>query len=208
MKNIPNPADVSTKFGVNMPNTVEGIAWNLYDIQTYTTAGAREFSFFQVPQGQSSKTLEDTNMELAGQLPAPQAFLVETVQFQFLSGGELIDAATVAGENAANDSWKVLKNGSLEFSIGSKSYAKGAPLLSFPPAQRLVFNGAVSNTTTTTVGAAGYADATGLLHDTGGLLIPQSQNFNVKVRFKDLLTIATESRIKVTLSGILYRSRM
>ena len=70
-----------SKYAVNRPGMEEDIFQPLYDYQTYALAGTTsEYQFFQVPQGQGGKTLADTNMDSAGQLPAPKRALVTQVQ--------------------------------------------------------------------------------------------------------------------------------
>lgn len=77
-----NP-EVFAKFAVNRPGQIEAIRQPLYDLQAYPAAGATSLTFFAVPNGQSSKTLSDTNMETAGSLPNPKRFLVLGISLQF-----------------------------------------------------------------------------------------------------------------------------
>ncbi|MGZ7265373.1 hypothetical protein ACXWP3_09695, partial [Streptococcus pyogenes] len=61
---VPTRAELS-KYSVNRPGW-EAIKQSLYDYQAYAAAGQTNLTFFALPVGQSSKTLSDTNMTLAG----------------------------------------------------------------------------------------------------------------------------------------------
>lgn len=121
-------------------DSVEGIKQSLYDRLTYAAAGQPSLDFFQVPQGQGAgiaggvKTLEDTNMELAGNLPNPKAFLLQGIELAIVPFGLPVrldtDAPTLP--QMTNDMWTILSRGWLELFISSKMYLQEAPLLKFP----------------------------------------------------------------------------
>ncbi len=75
--------DQLQQYDVNRRGEYEGIRQTLYDSAAYAAAGQTQLQFFQIPQGQSSKTIADTNMKSAGQLPQPQHFLVESIEIHF-----------------------------------------------------------------------------------------------------------------------------
>ena len=86
LQQIPSLGDLQ-QYNVNRPGQIEGIRSSLYDFQTYAAAGTTtQYTFFQVPVGQSSKTLADTNMEAAGSLPSPKSFLVESIEVCIFPG--------------------------------------------------------------------------------------------------------------------------
>lgn len=91
----------------------------LYDTQTILAAGALSLTYFQAPigAGQSNfaaagvtKSLADTNMTLAGQLPAGYNFRVLGIRAQPMFSMNAADAAR----------WSI--GGVLRFTIASKDY--------------------------------------------------------------------------------------
>ena len=129
-------------FRVNRSQEYEVTRQSLYDFQTYAAAGQTSLTFFQVPIGQTGKTIADTNLELAGQLPAPKNFVVESIEIYFFPADAPVSidntaVVTAAITNYANDVDAVAQSGSLDFFIGSKSYLQEAPLGRFPPKTRL-----------------------------------------------------------------------
>lgn len=214
-KNIPNLTDLM-KYDVNRRGQYEGIRQSLYDITTYANAGQTSLQFFQVPVGQSSKTIADTNMKSAGQLPQPQHFLVESIELLFFPGVlPVTKLDAVAETEFANDVYTVSKSGSLNFFIGSKSYLEEAPLGRFPPKTRLSVEGAHSILELQASAAdqelqvsTDYAAGIGRPYflDPPVLLVP-NQNFNLTLTWPSVVALPSgvDGRIGVVLDGILYR---
>jgi hypothetical protein len=223
MKPIPTPADLQ-KYNVNLPNQVEGIRQSLYD--SYNTANkagtstGNQINFFQVPIGQGvasngtgPKTLEDTNMQSAGQLPTPKLFLVESVHVHFLPN--IAYSTTAQGaESYVNEVQSFVENGYLEFFIGSKPYLDEAPLGRFPPNtytygfSALAMQGTGNTAAVTTAMAVSYAVASGKPYtmEPPIVLIP-NQNFVVSLNWPNAArTFTAGFRIFVILAGILYRN--
>lgn len=214
-KTIPNLNDLM-QYDVNRRGQYEGIRQSLYDITTYANAGQTSLQFFQVPRGQSSKTLADTNMQSAGQLPQPQHFLVESIEILFFPGVLPTTTLTsIAETEFANDVYTVSKSGSLDFFIGSKSYLQEAPLGRFPPKTRLSVEGnhsilelqasaADAEKQVSTDYAAGIGRPYYL--DPPVLLVP-NQNFNITINWPAVVALPSgaDGRIGVVLDGILYR---
>jgi hypothetical protein len=94
-----------------MPNTGTGVEKIFYPFYDSITLGAADLAatLFQLPVGQSSKTLFDTNMRLAGQLQQPQTFDILALWISALPGAS---AANVIA----------LSKGSLSLILGHKSY--------------------------------------------------------------------------------------
>jgi hypothetical protein len=193
----PSPAQARARYGVNVPNTSEAI-WNpLYDYQAKTAAAASQQRFFQTPVGQNSKTIKDTNMTLAGNLPEGQSFLCTGLQVEYFP-----DIA-VNGTDASDyidDVLEFYKSGALRFTIGSKAWVEQGNLMKFAPVNRM------GTDSSTTVGTDRYAIAfaTGREFAVAGLKIPSSQNFNVELL--ELPATSTTGVIGVTLNGYLYRT--
>lgn len=218
--NVPDFASIQ-RYAVNRAGDYEVYRQSLYDFQSYATAGTTtQYTFFAIPQGQSSKTLADTNMENAGSLPAPKHFLIQSIEIVLFPGVNPVTVnnaadTTVDATNFTNDMWTILKAGYLKLFIGSKDYLVEAPLMRFPPKTRIhpEFGFGVQ------IGQASAADLVGQIsgdYATAGgrpywinpwILLTPTQNFNVTLNFPT--TTATPSgqnaRIGVILDGILYR---
>lgn len=220
------------KYDVNAPGAIEKVRARLYDYLVYPTAGATQFTFFANPVGQglssspgnanAAKTLADTNMQLAGQLPAPQAMIVESIEVIFFPG-KVSTANTFTpqepaefGGNAANtvdagisDVNAIGVGGFLNFYIGSKSYLTDAPIGCFPPKTALNLDAAIAAVSgangAVTIGAARWTGRPYYLEPP--ITLRATQNFNVTLNWP--VAIATPSgfngRIGVILDGVLFR---
>ena len=199
-------------FDVNRRGMVEAIRQSQYDFQTYPAAGTTQLIFFQVPQGQGGKTKDDTNLEIAGSLPRPKEFLIESIEIYFFPGVDIaqIGAPSVAA-SWANDVQAIGEAGFGDLFIGSKSYLTEAPVQRFAPKTRLYAEAAASDSTT--LGAAqnvrfDYAVWAGRPYylDPEIRLI-HTQNFNFTINFAAAVPTPStqDARIGVVLDGILYR---
>lgn len=197
------------KFNVNRPGQVEVVRSSLYDFQAYAQAGQTSLQFFQVPQGQSNKTLADTNMTNAGALPSPQSFLIETIEIYFLPGNAISATGAIAAENW-NDVYDVFKSGWLDLFIGSKSYLQEAPIGKFPPRCGVAGVGALADTTSaaasrvTVIDYASFGGPTYQLEP--NILLVPTQNFKVSLNWPTAVAISVAGRIGISLGGILYRN--
>jgi hypothetical protein len=198
-------------FDVNRRGEYEGIRQSFYSFLAYPTAGQLLFTFFQSPLGASGSTLETTNLRSAGQLPQPQNFLVESIEVHYYSGTAIgLTGAAAAAPIYANEAFDIYANGSLEFFIGSKNYLEEAPIMCFPPKTKLRVDSAIAldvvEATAEAQTSIVYAAASGRPYwlDPPVLLVP-NQNFDVKIRYGSLHTVAVAGRIGVKLDGILYR---
>lgn len=209
-------------FQVNL-NTWEALTQALYDRIAYPANGIASLSYFSQPIGQGTglggnpKTLSDTNMVLAGQLPANQMFLVRDIEIDFQTTVPNVTADNPAAFGAdevahiVNDPYFVMREGNLVFTIGSKSYLTEAPLGIFAPAYFFNISGAVSDQTTpaTSLQArnlySGYRGQQYVLTP-NNLLLVANQNFNVALSWPEgLQPITNPASIVVRLNGTLYR---
>lgn len=228
--------DSFKQYMVTQTGSIEVIRQSLYDFQLYATAGAANFLFFQLPQGQglsaspgnanAVKALADTNMTLAGQLPAPQGFWVQSVEYDFQPGSvntaNTFTPQTFASSAAApaaatgivqvgaiNDVGAVLCAGGLILTIGTKPYLNEAPLFRFPPKARRELDVALAGNSATTAnfGAAVFRSGGRPYVLEPGLAVMTSQNFQVAIQFP--VVVATPSgfngRHGVILDGWLFR---
>lgn len=219
---IPNKNQLS-QYVVNRDGW-EGIRQTLYDYQAYAAAGTTLLTFFSQPlgqgtsvQGTGAKTLSDTNMNLAGQLPANQEFLVQSIEVQFFPTTPTVAAAMPAATGAVaaavqvNDAYIFRRSGNLQFIIGSKPYLQEAPLMRFPA--KTSFDVVAGFSDTTTAGAAqnnrvAFAQAAGrpyMLHP-ASLLLTSSQNFSITLNWPEgVQAITNPAKVGVVLDGFLYR---
>lgn len=212
---VPTRADLA-RYQVNRPGW-EAIRQTLYDYQAYAAAGQTQLSFFQAPVGQSGKTLSDTNMTLAGQLPANQEFLVQSVELLFLPTTPTVAAQLPSAFGAdavqalVNDAYIFGRAGNLNFTVGSKPYLQEAPLGRFPPKANFDVAAGLSSSTTA---AAALQTRTGFgkwvgrpyLLTPAEILLVSNQNFVVTLAWPEgVQAIANPARVGVILDGILYR---
>lgn len=204
------PLSEVNRYAVNRKNQPEAIFQPLYDYQTYAAAGQTSLSFFQIPIGQSSKTIADTNMESAGQLPSPKTFMVQAIEVAFFSGVTPSTHGAQAAAEYVNDVNAIHKSGHLQLFIGSKPYLDEAPIGVFPQSWGMGGFAAVADTTTAAADSQTliqYARTVGRLYEIPPLYIPSNQNFKVTLDWPT--AVATPStvagRIGVRLLGTLYR---
>jgi hypothetical protein len=194
-------------YNPNRPDATEAIWQPFYDFTSYASAGQTSLAFFQTPQGSGSKTFADTNMTLAGQFPAPTAFLCTAIMIAFFPGGNPSATGTQGAVSAYwNDSVGVANGGWLEFSIGSKVYLRDAPIGKFAPNFTVngVFGG-FGSSTAGVIASVGFARAAGRYYEITPFLIPQSQNFSVQLFWPAAVSVTATGRIGCILDGFYYR---
>lgn len=206
-----------SRYKVNMAGVVEAINQPLYSYQAYPAAGSAQLSFFQTPTGQSNTTIQDTNMQLAGQIPAPQMFLVSGIGVDYLPGAATTTLPVFFGAQGANgwanDFYTIFRQGELELIVGNKSYLQMAPLLSMPMRSHLQgsFAAADGGANAVTVQQLRFNTAwsQGEVFKPIPLLLEAGQNFRVNINFPGgaIATVSGDAaaRIGVTLYGTMYR---
>lgn len=214
------------KFAVNL-NSYEALTQSLYDSAAYPTAGTNQLTFFQNQVGQgtgvisnAAKTLEDTNMQAGGALPAMQAYIVCSIEVEVQpgvssSGFAAAELPSVFGAQAAaaqvNDVYKIRQTGYLQFNIGSKAYMTEGPLYKFPASNDFEVDAAVCDATTLASASQSriaYGKSVGspyILAPNNLLLVP-TQNFSVTLNWTTLETTTAAARIFVRLMGQLLRA--
>lgn len=214
---VPTRAELS-RYSVNRPGW-EAVKQSLYDYQAYAAAGQAQLTFFQAPVGQNAKTLSDTNMTLAGQLPKNQEFLVTSIEVWFAPTTPTVAAGMPSAFGVAqavaslvNDAYIVGRAGNLNLTIGAKPYLQESPLGRFPQKASFEVLGAVGVATTvaatTPESRLAYGRWMGrpYLLDPAPLLLPENQNFSVSLNWPEgVQAITNPGRIGVILDGILYR---
>lgn len=196
----------------------EVVRQTLYDFQTYAQAGQTQLSFFQNPIGQAGKTKADTNLQLPGQLPAPQKFVIQSVEIVFFPSVNPSETAAAPAANTGsvftNDTYAVMKSGFVVLTVGQKDYITEAPIGRFPPkACRL--DGWSSQSDSTTAGAAqmnrlAYAVMAGRPYPISPWIkIDTSVNFVLTINWPAAVALAAAdnaARIGVIFDGLLVRA--
>jgi len=200
------------KFAVNVAGMMEAITQPLFSYQAYPAVGtAGSLTFFQ-QQPTGTVTEEDTNMQLAGQLPAPQKFLIQGISVDYISGNAVAKHGAQVANGNLNDYYAVMKRGLLKLQIGSKNYLTQTSMLQLPQRSHIGGVAAVADATTAaaalqTMIQAGWSE--GEVFRPRPLLIEASQNFDVKIFYPGgavaIPSADAAARIGVTLWGTLYR---
>jgi hypothetical protein len=191
------------KYTAYLKNAKEVIWQPLYDYQTYAALGQLSLNFFQVANGQGTKSYADTNMEMNGQLPAGMNFLCVGIEVKFFPGGAI---EAVAANNFADDTYTVSKSGFAEFSMLQKNYLREAPIGVFPDSNGLIGFGATNLAAATDGCLINYAVNTGPIYQVTPIRIPSSQNFLFKMSWPTLVPISVAGRVGVRLLGYTYRN--
>jgi hypothetical protein len=206
------PINPNSMMGVNKKYDAFREGWEvitqpLYDYQTYAQAGQTLLSFFQTQAGSSGKTFADTNMQMAGQLPANQRFLVGSIAVDFIPAGVASQTGAVVEANF-NDMTKIANSGYLQFNLGTKQYYTGAPLKFFPTNTGVGGVGSLSDTTTAAAARVTTLDApimVGNVCRIKPIMIPSNETFSVSLNWPAAVSISVAGRIGVRLGGNLYR---
>lgn len=204
------------QFNVNRPGW-EKIKQSLYDRVAYPAAGSTQLTFFATPVGGNGKTLSDTNMQLAGQLPTNQSFLVDCVEIMFWPTTPTVTAQMPAAFGAGavsqivNDAYIFNRAGNLNFVIGSKSYLQEAPLGKFPSRTQYHIEAAAADATTAAAAQQtriAFAAQVGRPYDLKPMpvLLTSNQNFSVTLNWPEgLQAITNPASVFVHLYGTLLR---
>jgi hypothetical protein len=184
---------------VNIQGVVETIWQPIYDTVSYAAAGAASTQFFQNPIGQAGKTLQQTNMELAGQIPKGQNFLITGIQVELIPG---VNPEGAAITNFTNDNYSFYKAGALVLRIGAKDFIRQGNLMKFAPVNRLAGQAA----TGLAAHQVSYAQAAGREFAVADLMLESNQNFGVEILNGATLPSGSAANVQVTLNGFLYRN--
>lgn len=210
-------------YSVNRPGEWEVIRQGIYDSAVYAAAGQSILTFFLNPQGAGTgfgggtKTISDTNMTLAGQIPQNQSFLIQTIEVIFQPTTPTVAAqmpATFGAQAAAaiiNDVYIFRRSGTFNLHIGSKDYLTEAPLSKFPPKVNFAVEGALADTTTAAAASQSriaYATVKGAPYRISpcDLRLEANQNFQATLAWPEGVQVITNpARVFVNLDGLLYR---
>ena len=198
----------------------ESVDQPVYHIQTYGTAGATSFTFFNVAVGSATNGLADTNMDAAAVLSAGKRFAVMSISMAFFAGAapEIINNLTTTTLTSyLNDARAVLEGiGYVNFKVLDKNYLTVAPLAYLPAGFGLSVGGAAQTQNQQTASNA----ESHITHAVNGLPtpmasrklrvpvpIPQQVRFEVTTVFPTAVTVSVASRFGCFLDGLLIRAR-
>lgn len=201
--------------------SAQDIIWSpLYDSANYIgTNGQTQLSFFTVPQGQGTttapsatggKTIQDTNMNAAGQLTKGNAFYMTGQEIMFYPGENPETAAATVVNNFINDAYVFSKNGVLTLTVGSnRTYLQDGPMANFPPATRLAVAAALSGwAVTNSLVEIGYGVLSGEVYTIVPLYIEATLGFQETITWAaaQALPSANNARVFSRLRGYLNRN--
>jgi hypothetical protein len=225
---------------VNRPGAIEVVRQRLFDHLLYVAAGQTTLNFFQQPIGQgvttalgaavgAAKTRADTNLELAGQLPAFKNFVIESIELTIIPGTSaaantfipanpfttIADPTVAAGllnQGPANDITTFYRSGWLVLFIGSKEFLVEAPFGAFPPKTRTNTEGATAyGGTITAAQQVSFRNASrnGRPYFVQPeITLPSGQNFVVQLNWPGVVALPSgfNARIGVVMDGFTFRN--
>lgn len=171
-----------------------------YDSQTYPTTGVTSLTFFTATN--ADKTL--SNMEAAGQFPAPQSFQIHQICADiFPSAAGASSSATIAGN--VDDMQKILFQARATWTLVISSKQYGPYSLT-----TLHGTGGPQGMISSTVAAVSEQHARNEVSPgwnyCGGLIIPEQTSFSIVVNFQGtLVPVAVTHLIRLSLFGVLQR---
>lgn len=177
----------------------EAIWHAAYDTQTYTDNATTSLDFFTAVN--ADKTL--SNMEAAGQFPAPQVFNLFGIYADLWTAvGVSTDAATAGN---ANDLYLLLMVGrpSWRFTLQNKNYG-------YYPLSMLHGSGGPDVFFSQTVATVSQQTAKNIQHGgwnyNGSITIPAQTSFQFNVIWQAAQNLTADWRIRITFTGILSRA--
>lgn len=169
-----------------IPGEGERIPWTWYHRQTYTDNVTTQLTFFN-----ATGVLTTTNMQAAGQIPAPMYFDIYHIGIFF---DVYTGAAVYTDLGGLIDSIATLQ-------IAQKIYYQG-PAWLLPPGGGVDGQTAIATDQTA---RNGVADIRNRAEFWGDITIPHNQNFSVVMDWAAAVNTAANIDIIVYLDGYLYR---
>lgn len=203
--------DWRSGFGVFKPGESEVISQALWERLTYVSAATTQLVFFpRVPANEFAG-----NLQLAGQLPSNNYFLIMSIRIApFPDVTETADAATAAGaaDGALQDVTALVRQGIAQLRVGDKDYGGPWPLFMLPGGGGGW--GSMGNVGTSAAGSAsqfqhglnGAPDPRQVYSLPVPLMIPPLYNFSMQLNWPAALTlVGGNTDIFVILDGEIMR---
>lgn len=188
-------------FGTTMEQS-QIINWIWYDTQLYTSGTTTRLAFFQTLQA----TRNLGNMEIAGVLAHPKAFIIRAIRVHFKQIPLLSTTAPAA--NASSDIALLTNNGSLALEVGNKNYGIWQPHMLPGGAgvyTELAGAGGEAIDEFVSYAANGVPDPRAIYTLSQPLMIEPQINFNVTMEWPAAQTLTGNLNIEVMLDGELLR---
>jgi hypothetical protein len=193
------------KYSTQFPKS-EVIDAALWDTATYTSGATLQLTYFTATRA----TIDLSNMEIAGQLAYPKAFLARALKI-FLkqrpeSVNEVAPAAVQTG--AANNIALLMNTGALRITIGSKEYGQyplwtltsGCGPFGVMQVSNVLIGGAYAD-----YGLFGYPHTKNSFTLAQPLFIEPQMNFRVDIFWAAAVTLTRSLTLTVAFEGDLIR---
>lgn len=178
----------------------EAIWHVIYDTQTYTDNATTSLDFFSAVNADKSLS----NMESAGQFPAPQVFNIFGIYCDVWTAAPVSTTADVTGD--LNDAFLLLMVGRprWQFTLQNKVYGP-YPLIT------LHAMGGPAGYLQSTTAAGGSTQAAGNMphggwNYNGSITIPAQTSFQFNVTWAAAQNLTADWRVRISMSGILSRA--
>lgn len=179
---------------VDVPGKYQVRAQELYDSASITT-GAGSYTYFSTPVGQGGKTLEDTNMVLAGQLPAQNYF--------YCTGMSLLLIPTAAlATNQVLDLQAAFAAGVIRVEVLSREMYTAAPLGKITAPSFLTGAISIHGAALDAAASSGFLGVTGDKTEFAPFAIAPTQSFGVTINIS-AVTLTAPVTSFVYLNGYL-----
>jgi hypothetical protein len=197
-----------TQYDTQYKGQKEIITQPLWDTVVYTSAATTALTFFNAVRA----TLDLGNMDLAGQLAAPKAFLIRAIRF-YVKTFPWSAARAAAGSvttGVYDDVQQLLNTGVLQLSVGSKLYVQ-TPLWMIPagagPAGWMGLDGNTADPgITVSYAQNGLPQVDNAFVLSRPMLLAPQINFRIDITWPAALTLAGGSPpLTVILDGDLIR---
>jgi len=176
------------------------INWMWYDTQTYTSGATTLLTFFNAVRA----TKDLGNMELAGVLAHPKAFIVRATRIH-------VKNVPVQDDGALPVAWsniQLLQTGWCQFEVGNKNYGIW-PIHALPGGSGVYAEAAAAGGEAgdefLTYGTNGPPDCRAVYTLSQPLLIDPQINFNLTLHWTTAVTLVADTPIMVMLDGELMR---
>lgn len=185
---------------------VERIPWSYYHGQTYTSGTTTQLIFFQ-----TTGAITTTNMQAAGQIPAPMYFDLYHIGIYFQIGVTTTALSTTLLATGGLNDVALLSNGVATFSLAQKTYWQSF-IWQLPPGFGATGVMTASATYSATAGDSlqqgtlGVPDVRSRQSFWGDITLPHNQNFSLQLDWASAVTLKNgNSTIIPYLEGYLYR---
>jgi hypothetical protein len=187
-------------------NQKEVIGWPLYDTVTYVSAATLSLELFTAMRANKSLS----NMEAAGALPAPKAFLVRAPKFYVKQRPRSVAAAAATNPNTGvtDNLVQLVNDGVFRLIVGSKEYG-------YVPLWQLCSGGGVmpamtqggAGTGLIDYATLGVPDCRNVWSLSKPVLIESQVNFKVELYWSTVVTLAGGNvDLQVVLDGDMIRA--